>query len=134
MWPVMLPKARHIVALAVFTSLLLTLLYVVTPNTDPYEAAERFLSSDTRVTAVVGPVARTRFRFWDGFHFISSANCGEANFTFEVAGSKGASIIEVHLRSSSGVWHVVTADIRSSDGAASRIVGTASEPSRSALC
>lgn len=123
MWRLMLPKARHVVALAVFLVLLLALLYVVARHTDPYEAAERFLMSDARVSAAVGPVKQIDFKFWDGFHFISSSNGGEANFTFEVTGGKGVSTIEVHLRSSSGTWHVVTADVRAPGGVATRIVG-----------
>jgi Cytochrome oxidase complex assembly protein 1 len=134
MWRVMLPKARHIVALAVFTSLLLTLLYVIERNSDPYDAAERFLSSDVRVTALVGPAIRIDFKFWQGFDVVSSSNGGKASYTFEVTGSKGTAIVEVHLRSSAGAWQVVTADVRSSDGAVSRIVGAAFVLSAGALC
>jgi hypothetical protein len=135
MWRLIQPKGRHLVALVVFVSLLLTLLYVVTRQTDAYEAAERFVSSDARVAESVGTVTRIDFKFWEGFQFMSSANGGEANFTFEVVGSKGGiSIIEVHLRSSSGTWRVVTADIRSSEGATSRIVGMAMALSVLALC
>lgn len=134
MWRLMVPKARHVIALAVFTLLLLALLFVVERNSDPYEAAERFLSSDVRVAAAVGPVTRIKFKFWAGFDVVSSSNGGVANYTFEVTGSKGVSMIEVHLRSSSGVWQVVTADVRSSEGATSRIVGAAMALSILALC
>ena len=134
MWRLMVPKARHVVALVVFLSLLLSLLYGVTPRTDAYEAAERFVLADARVAESVGSVIRAEFKFWNGFHFTSSSNGGEANFTFEVVGSKKVSTVEVHLRSSSGVWRVVTADVRTSDGATSRIVGTALVFSGSAFC
>lgn len=125
MWRLVVPKARHVVALIVFVSLLLPLLYMATRHTDPYEAAERFLSSDVRVVESVGSVTRIDFKFWDGFHF----NGEEANFTFEVTGSKGASVIEVSLRRSSGVWRVVTTEVLSAEGAASRIVRIAVLPS-----
>lgn len=125
MWRLIKPKGRHLVALVVFLSLFLALLYVVARHTDAYEAAQRFIASDARVIESVGSVTRVDFKFWEGFHFTSSANGGEANFTFEVVGSKGVSIIEVHLRSSSGVWRVVIADVRSANGATARIVGAA---------
>ena len=125
MWRLMVPKARHMVALAIFVPLLLVLLHVVARHTDPYEAAEQFLMSDARVAESVGSVARVDFKFWDGFHFASSSNGGEANFTFDVSGSKRVSTIEVHLRSSSGVWRVVIAEVRSSNGETARIVGAA---------
>ena len=53
MWRLMMPKPRHLIVMAIFVSLLLLLLYAVTRHTDPYEAAERFLVSDSRVTASV---------------------------------------------------------------------------------
>ncbi|RVT47272.1 hypothetical protein [Rubrivivax albus] len=123
MWRLMVPKARHIVALIVFASLLFAVLYFTERHSDSYKAAERFLASDARVASVVGPVTRVEFKFWEGFQAVSSSNGGEAQYTFEVNGSKGSSIIEVHLRSSSGVWRVVTADVRAVDGSTSRIVG-----------
>ncbi len=129
MWSLIIPKRRHVVALIIFLALFLPLLYTVARHTEPYETAEQFLLSDDRVASSVGPVDRIDFRFWEGFHFTG----GDANFTFEVTGSKGTSIIEMHLRNSSGVWRVVTADVRASDGSTSRIVGFALEslsPSR----
>lgn len=134
MWRLMLPKARHVGTLVVFLSLLLAVLYVVARHTDPYEAAERFLLSDVRVSAAVGSVNRVDFKFWEGFHFASSSNGGEANFTFEVAGSRGSSVVDVHLRSASGVWRVVTADLRAPGGDAVRIVGSRFAPSVVGLC
>lgn len=122
MWRLTVPKTRHIVALIAFFSLLLSMVYAVARYSDSYEAAERFLSSDARVTAVVGPVTHVGFKFWYGFHIISSSNGGEANFTYEVTGSKGVAIIEVHLRSTAGVWQVVTARAKSSDGVVLRII------------
>ena len=123
MWRLMLPKARHIFALVFFALFLFVLLYVVVRQTDPYEAAEKFVASDARVSALVGSVSRVKLKFWNGFQFISSSNGGEANFTFEVTGSERVSTIEVNLRSSAGVWRVVTADIRSDNGVVARIVG-----------
>jgi len=134
MWRLMLPKTRHIVALVVFASLLFAVLYFTERHSDSYEAAERFLASDARVASIVGPVSRVEFKFWEGFEAVSSVNGGEAHYTFEVAGSKGVSTVKVHLRSSSGVWRVVTADVRASDGTTSRIVGAALLFSGFALC
>ena len=134
MWRLIVPKRRHVISLIVFLGLFLPLLYVVARHTDPYEAAEQFLSSDARVSAAVGPVTRIDFKFWDGFTFNSSSNGGNANFTFAVTGTKGVSVIEVHLRSSAGVWRVVIADVRASDGTSARLVGAACVPSTSALC
>lgn len=124
MWRLMAPKARHIFALVFFSLLLFVVLYFTERHSDSYEAAERFLASDARVASFVGPVARVDFKFWAGFEAVASLNGGEAHYTFEVAGSKGVSTIEVHLRSSSGIWQVVTADARFSGGTVSRIVGT----------
>jgi len=134
MWRLTMPKARHFIALAVFVPSLLILLYVVERNSDSYEAAERFLATDVRVVASVGSVTRIDFKFWEGFEVVGSSNGGTARYTFEVTGSKGVSIVEVILRSSLGVWRVVTADVRTSDGATSRIVGAALVFSGSAFC
>lgn len=120
MWSLIVPRRRHVVALIIFLALFLPLLYVVARHTEPYETAERFLLSDSRISSSVGPVSRVEFRFWDGFHFTG----GDATFAFEVTGSKGTSIIELHLRSSSGVWRVVTADVRTLDGSTTRLVGS----------
>ncbi len=123
MWRLIRPKGRHLAALAVFLSLLLTLLHVTARHTDAYQAAERFISSDARISESIGTVQAINFKFWDGFHFTSSSNGGDANFTFEVVTNRGLSIVEVKLLSSSGVWRVVIADVRSSNGATLRIVG-----------
>ena len=125
MWRLVLPKARHIFALVLFASLLFAVLYITERHSDSYEAAERFLASDTRVASIVGPVSRVEFKFWEGFEAVSSFNGGEAHYTFEVTGSKKMSTVGVHLRSSSGVWRVVAADVRASDGATLRIVRAA---------
>jgi hypothetical protein len=118
MWSLIIPKPRHLVALILFLALLLGLLYFVTRNSEPYETAEQFLLSDGRIASAVGPVAQVNFRFWDGFDFTG----GNARFTFGVTGSKGSFVVALDLRRSSGVWHVVTADVRALDGSTSRIV------------
>jgi hypothetical protein len=119
----MMPKARHMIALAIFTALLFALLYVVERNSDQYEVAERFLSSDVRVAELVGKPAHIRFKFWDGFDVVASSNGGHANYTFEVSGSKGKAVVEIQLRSSAGRWQVMTATVRRADGSTTRIVG-----------
>ena len=134
MWRMILPKTRHIVALVVFASLLFAVLYFTEKRSDSYEAAERFLASDPHVASVIGTVSRVEFKFWEGFEAVSSVNGGEAHYTFEVAGSNGISSVKVHLRSSLGVWRVVTADVRAPDGTTSRIVGAALLFSGFALC
>lgn len=130
MWRLIIPKRHHVVALVIFLGFLFGLLYVVARHTDPYEVAERFLMSDAHISSSIGPVTRVDLRFWDGFHFTG----GDANFTFEVMGSKGVAVVEVSLRRSSGAWHVVTADVRASDGKTSRLVGLALGSSASTLC
>lgn len=121
MWSLILPKPRHVVAFVVFVPLMLGLLYFFTRNTEPYETAEHFLRSDGRIASAVGPVAQVNFKFWQGFHFTG----GEASFTFEVTGSKGASLVELQLQRSAGTWRVIAADVRAADGSTSRIVGFA---------
>lgn len=130
MWSLIIPKRRHVIALVVFLVLFLPLLYVVARHTEPYDTAEQFLLSDSRIASSVGPVSQINFRFWDGFHFTG----GDAAFTFEVTGSKGTSIVELHLRSASGVWRVVTADVCAPDGSTSRVVWFALESSAARLC
>lgn len=124
MWRLSFPKARHVVALTVFLLLLLISIYVLTRHTASYEAAEKFLMSDARVSSAVGPVERIKFKFWDGFDFSSLPNGGEATFTFEVTSIKGTSIVELHLRSSSGTWRVTAAEVRAPRSLAARIVRT----------
>lgn len=118
MWSLIKPKARHLVALAVFLPLLLSTLYVVTKNTDAYEEAVRFVAQDTRVAASIGKVKKTDFKFWEGFEFTGS----KANFSIEASSEKGTFIVDVRLHSAADVWHVESADIRGSDGAPIRIV------------
>lgn len=122
MWSLILPKPRHLVALVVFVPLMLGVLYFFTRTTEPYEAAEHFLRSDARIASAVGPVTQVNFKIWEGFHFTG----GEANFTFEVAGSKGESVVALQLQRSAGTWRVIAADVRAADGSTSRIVGFAS--------
>lgn len=118
MWRMIVPRARHLAALAVFLLLFLVLLYFAIRYSDRYGAAEQFILSDARVTESVGSVTRAKFEFWDGFHMSG----GEANFTFKVTGTKGVFTTKVQLRRSSGRWRVMAADIRSANGATSRIV------------
>jgi hypothetical protein len=106
-------------ALLVFVPLLLGLLYLFTRTTPPYEAAERFLRSDTRIASAVGPVVRVSFKFWAGFHFTGE----EASFVFEVTGTSGACVVALQLQRSGGKWLVFAADLRGSDGSTKRIVG-----------
>lgn len=129
----LIPKRRHIVALSIFLPLFLVLLYTAAKNTDPYEEAERFVSSDVRIVSLVGSVKSTNFRFWDGFNFNSAGNGGEANFNFEVTGNRAVSVVEIHLRSSLGVWRVVTVDVRMPDGTTTRVVGFILAPSIAAF-
>jgi hypothetical protein len=121
MWSLILPKRRHVVALVVFVPLMLGLLYFFTRTTEPYETAEHFLRSDGRIVTAVGQVAQVNFKFWEGFHFTG----GDASFTFEVTGSKGASVVALQLKRTAGQWRVVAADVRAADGSTSRIVGFA---------
>lgn len=119
MWSLIVPKRRHIIALIVFAPLMLGLLYFSARNAEPYEVAEYFLRSDQRIASVVGPVAQINFKFWEGFHFTG----GDASFTFEVTGSKGASVVVLHLQRSAGAWRVIAADVRPAGGSTSRVVG-----------
>lgn len=128
MWRLILPKPRHIVTLAVFSTLLLVALYIIERNSDSYAAAEHFLLTDARVVALVGPPTRVAFQFWRGFEVISSPNTGKASYTFKVSGKKGTAIAQVQLRSSSGEWHVVAANLRAPDGTSSQIGGPGFSP------
>lgn len=118
MWPLVKPKARHIVALALFLPLLLLTLYLVAKNTDAYEEAERFVARDIRVATSVGQVKKTNFKFWEGFEFTGS----NANFSIEATSEKDVFIIDVRLRCVAGTWRVEAADIRARDGTQTRIV------------
>lgn len=117
MWPLIKPKARHFVALAVFLPLLLLTLYFVAKNTDAYEEAERFVAQDARVAASIGNVKKIDFRFWEGFEFTGS----NANFSIEATSDKGTFIVDVRVRSVAGAWRVEAADIRARDGTLIRI-------------
>jgi hypothetical protein len=107
----------------ILATLIFLLTYFEARHSDPYEVAERFLYTDARVKEAVGPVARVDFRFWDGFEYSG----GEAKFTFTVIGRNGASVTDVHLRSLSGAWSVLTVELRDGGGLASRIVGFTAE-------
>jgi len=108
MWPLIKPKARHLVALVLFLPLLLLTLYSVTKNTDAYEEAARFVAQDVRVAASIGQVKKTDFEFWKGFEFTGS----NANFSIEATSEKGTFIVDVRLRHVAGTWRVEAADIR----------------------
>lgn len=103
--------------MAIFLPLLLITLYLTTKNTDAYEAAARFVATDARIAASIGPVAKTSFKFWDGFEFTGS----DANFSLDATTDKGKFVVEVHLRYLAGTWRVETADIRARDGTQTRI-------------
>ncbi len=107
MWSLIRPKARHLVALAVFLPLLLLTIYLVTTNTDAYAEAARFVTQDARVTAAIGAVQKSDFKFWDGFEFTGNT----ANFSIEATSDKGKFVVNVRLRCIAGIWRVETADI-----------------------
>lgn len=124
MWPLIKPKARHLVALAIFLPSLLLTLYLITINSEDYEQAERFVAQDARVAASIGQVKKTDFKFWSGFESATSGGGGHASYSFEATTDKGVFTIDVHLRRASGKWRVEAADIRGRDGAQNRIVVT----------
>jgi len=64
MWSLIKPKVRHLMALAVFLPLMLLVLYLVTKKTDAYEEAARFVAEDARLSASIGTVQKTDFKFW----------------------------------------------------------------------
>jgi hypothetical protein len=115
-----LPKRRHIVALVVFSLLLLATLYFVAIFSEDYETAEQFVAHDSRVSASIGKVQRVNFKFWDGFDSVGG-NGGSASYSFNAITDKGEFVIEVHLRCSAGIWRVEAADIRAHDGALTHI-------------
>ncbi len=119
MWPLIKPKARHLLVLALFLPLLLLTLYVVTRNTDAYEEAERFVAQDARVVASIGRVTKTDFKFWEGFEFTGS----NANFSIEAMTEEGTFIVDVRLRCSAGTWRLEMADILAHDGTQIHIPG-----------
>jgi hypothetical protein len=118
MWPLIRPKARHLVALAVFLPLLLLGLYLVTKNTDAYEEAARFVEQDARVAASIGTVKKTDFKFWEGFEFTGN----NANFSVKATSDRGTFVVDVRLRCVAGAWRVEAADIRGQGGTLTRIV------------
>lgn len=117
MWPLIKPKARHLVALAVFLPLLLLGLYIVTKNTDAYEEAARFVAEDDRVAASIGIVKKTDFRFWEGFEFTGR----NAHFSIGATSDKGTFVVDVYLHSVAGEWNVEAANIREHDDTLTRI-------------
>ena len=121
MWPLIKPKVRHLVALAIFLPSLLVMLYLVTINSEDYEEAERFVAQDARVAASIGHVKKTDFKFWSGFESATSGGGGHANYSFEATTDQGVFTIEVHLRRASGTWRVEAADVRARDGTQTRI-------------
>jgi hypothetical protein len=116
-WPLIKPKRSHVAAMTIFLLLFLISLYLVTKNTEAYEAAENFVATDARVAAAIGPVKRTDFKFWNGFEFTGS----DANFSIGAVADKGEFVIEVRLHCLSGTWQVEEADIRARDGTQTRI-------------
>ena len=120
MWALIKPRARHVIALAIFLPLLLLTVYLVTINSEDYEEAERFISQDARVADSIGRVIKTTFEPWKGFEF----GGGKASYSFEATTDKGVFTIDVRLRRASGKWHIEDADIRGRDGMQSRIGAT----------
>src|SRR5258708_22060979 len=115
-WWIVRPKARHLIAFAAFVLLLIPTVYLVARNTDPYEEAERFISTDRRVGDLVGPITKADFAFWDGFDFDGST----AVFSFHVIGAKGDFIVTTHLTSNAGRWRVSSVDIHPETGSGAR--------------
>ena len=118
MWRLTRPQMRHFIAFAVFVVGMLVTLYFVAQNTDSYEAAEQFVRTDVRIEREIGAIHGVKFKFWDGFDFASTSGTGRANFTFEVTGVSGILVVQVHLRKDAGAWHVVLANARQNDNAA----------------
>lgn len=123
MWRQLVPRRRHIIFIGIALPIFILVLIFVTRNSDSYEAAEAFVSSDGRIRQMLGPVTRVNFRFWDGFHAVESANGGNANYSFAVVGEQKQSVVKVRLVGRRGQWNVVAASIRFPDGAIQPIVG-----------
>lgn len=116
----LLPKRRHLAALAIFVPLLLVALYAVTKTSQDYETAESFVAHDSRIAAVTGKVKQVSFMLWRGFESVGG-NGGHASYSFSATADNGQFVIDVHLRCVAENWRVTTVDIRTRDGAETRI-------------
>ena len=105
-------RRKHLVILALSVPVLLLMLYLGARHSDAYGKAKRFVSRDSRISSLIGPVHRVDFRFWRGF----SVTGHDADFTFLATGGGGSYIVDVRLRHRHGAWRVHDADIRTGDG------------------
>jgi hypothetical protein len=100
---------RGLIALAIFTPLLLAILYFTTVASEPYEATERLIRQDAKISATVGTPQEIKFKFWSGFHFTGS----DGSFVFELRGSKGNFLIDLDVSKENTIWVIKRSSIAS---------------------
>jgi len=82
------------------------------PNTEPFRVAEKFLVSNSKVVAAVGPVESIRlpvFNEWE-ISYVGESE-GAAFFSMDIVGSKGHLPADVSLVRKAGTWMVTNATI-----------------------
>lgn len=120
MWPLVKPKARHFLAMLVFVPVLLIAQYFLVIQSNEYQEAENFVSSDQRLSGVIGAVKKFDFKFWADFKSVAGIG-GSASYSFNVTTERGMFVATVELRNSSEGWHVVKAYGQDPNGATFRV-------------
>jgi len=119
-WP---RRGRRIAYLACFLFFTVATAALVF-NSEPYEFAKRYVSSDPQVTTVTGRQSSVRVSWLRGFRYVFGDHTGEAQFTFVVKGDRGEFEVRVQLEKRGNLWKVLNSEAIAGDGATSRIVAS----------
>ena len=92
-------------------------------NSEPYEFAKGYVTSDPQVVQLTGVQSSARISWLRGFRYAFGDRTGEAYFTFNVRGGRGAFEVRVELTKQNGLWTVVRSYADSESGQTQQIVG-----------
>lgn len=102
---------RHLVVVVALLVILFVGLYFFTIQSDAYQEAKHFATTNQEVISLAGPISEVALRFWSGFHVTYSGSSGEASFVLSIRGGKEESILDVRLTRTANSWTVIEAYI-----------------------
>lgn len=106
---------RHLVIVVALLAILFVGLYFFTIQSDAYQEAKHFATTNQEVMSLAGPISEVTLRFWSGFHVTYSGSSGEASFVLSMRGGKEESILDVRMTRTANSWTVIEAYLSTKD-------------------
>ena len=122
------PKRRHLFLYIGATVAVTALTFFMLLTNESYVFAKEFVANDSRVRQVTGSQKSSRIAPFKGFRSTFGDRTGEAHFTFKVSADRGSFDVRVEMEKREGRWNIIKAQVASSSGAVTNVVGAQSWP------